>query len=281
MQPTFYHLNIRSPRSVNATVADTFTLVRLYFKPLAGMLLTVAGTAVVIVTVLSVVVIPALLDPGATTPAFVDNILWQIPTILTQAVTCAFITLLAYNPQEVPSRETVWALIKERLGTLIVATFLASLMMIIGLVFLLLPGIFIGVSLSIIPAVVVVEGLPVGKSISRAFDLTRGFWWQTFGLIIIMILILLIVMLIPAVPLVLITGFSDLLWQDYGTDTVALGIADRLLSGAGTIAGLALFTIAVTLHYFSLVEHKEAPYLRKQVEGLATPGSQFGSEQPQ
>lgn len=58
----------------------------------------------------------------------------------------------------------------------------------LGFILLIVPGIILAVIWSVATGAVVVEGRGVGDALQRSRDLTRGYRWQIFGLVVIMVI---------------------------------------------------------------------------------------------
>jgi hypothetical protein len=72
---------------------------------------------------------------------------------------------------------------------LIAVSFLAGIGIAIGLVLLIVPGLFLLTIWSVVAAVTVVERPGVFPAFTRSRELVRGYGWQVFGVIVVVILI--------------------------------------------------------------------------------------------
>jgi hypothetical protein len=79
-----------------------------------------------------------------------------------------------------------------RLPTLIVAGILAGIGITIGLILLIVPGLFLLTIWSMIVAVIVIEGRSAGESFGRSREVVRGHGWDVFGLIVVTFLLVLV-----------------------------------------------------------------------------------------
>ena len=115
---------------------------------------------------------------------------------------------------------------------------IACVGMMLGYMFLLIPGLILSVLWSVAAPAVVVEKRGVFASLQRSRDLTRGFRWQVFGLIVIYaVLSWIISMAIGGLGLALGGGFSEVgpnLWFNLATGPVV-----NVLSGVVASAGVA------------------------------------------
>lgn len=76
-----------------------------------------------------------------------------------------------------------------RVPALIAASVVAAVVIGIGLLLLIVPGLYLLTIWSMIAAVIVLEGRSAGESFSRSHDLVRGNGWNVFGLIVVVFII--------------------------------------------------------------------------------------------
>jgi hypothetical protein len=74
---------------------------------------------------------------------------------------------------------------RPRLPALISAGVLATLGIIVGLILLIVPGLFLLTRWALIPAVIVIEKRRAGDSFDRSWELTRGHGWTVFGSLVV------------------------------------------------------------------------------------------------
>ena len=84
----------------------------------------------------------------------------------------------------------IYQAVSPRLPALIVAGILAGLGIAVGLVLLIVPGLFLLTIWSMLVAVIVIEGKSAGEAFGRSREIVRGHGWQVFGLIIVTFVII-------------------------------------------------------------------------------------------
>ena len=135
---------------------------------------------------------------------------------------------------------------RPHLAAVLVAGILAALGIIIGLVLLIVPGLFLLTIWAVIIPVIVLENKSAGESFSRSRELVRGHGWGVFGVIVLTILLLI------GFQIVLNLILSPL------ADWIR-GFVSQIVSGTLTAPFIA---VVLTLLYFRLLaakEHVEAP----------------------
>jgi len=85
-----------------------------------------------------------------------------------------------------------YTVVRPRLPALIVAGVLAAIGIGIGLLLLIVPGLFLLTIWSMLVPVIVLEGRSAGESFTRSREVVRGNGWNVFGLIFITFLLVLI-----------------------------------------------------------------------------------------
>jgi hypothetical protein len=131
------------------------------------------------------------------------------------------------------------------LGAIVVASVLAAIAIVIGLVLVVVPGLFLLTIWSLIVPAIVLEGCSALDSFGRSRELVRGHGWTVFGVILVTVVISLVV------SLVLHAVFSGL---SYDVDSYVSNVIGNTL--------IAPFVAAAwTSMYFSLRTTDDAPVL--------------------
>lgn len=155
------------------------------------------------------------------------------------------------------------------LGTSILVGLLAG----IGFMFCLIPGIYLGVSLSIIYITLMIEGKGFGNAFSRSFDLTKQKWWLTFGLIIVSYLMIYMIAMIFSIP-AMIAGVAPMLSNLKNLEeptSFSFSTAYYVLNSITyfvTNILISIPAIILAFHYFSLVEMKDKPSLLEKIDQI-------------
>src|SRR5512133_2295053 len=140
------------------------------------------------------------------------------------------------------------------LGALVVLGFLS----LIGFIFCIIPGIYLGVSLSVMIASVIFENKSIGEGFGRSFDLTKLSWWWTLLLLFVTGLIVGILASIISVPMAIIgigSAFSEI--SKGGQPPESFKTFIILYSVVSSILTTLLYTIlytAIAFQFFNLVE---------------------------
>ena len=134
--------------------------------------------------------------------------------------------------------------------------------------FFIIPAIYIGVKLFPSPAISILEDLNPIDAIIRSWNLTKGHWWFTFAVYLVMNIITSFMSYILIIPMGIIISFMGVAGADAETSLMSMmGIFYGLMIVVASLFSV-LMLIAMCLHYFNLVERKEGKGLRQQIEEL-------------
>jgi hypothetical protein len=132
---------------------------------------------------------------------------------------------------------------QQHLGTLAVAGILAGLAIAVGLVLLIVPGLYLLTIWSVLIPVVVLERRDVMEAFGRSRELVSGHGWSAFGVIVLCFLILVAVSIVVAIATFWIGG----------------AFGEYVRSVISNTIGIPFLALALTNMYFRLRAVKEAP----------------------
>lgn len=75
---------------------------------------------------------------------------------------------------------------------------------------------WLGTKLALVPSVLMLERLPLRDAVARSWSLTRGYFWKTFGILILVSVIIQVATSIITTPLQLIASFGSVLINPNG-----------------------------------------------------------------
>jgi hypothetical protein len=145
---------------------------------------------------------------------------------------------------ERPSAGAVLVAGFEAFTPLFAAVLLAALGIALGFVVLIVPGVYLAVRWYFVPQAVVIDGARGPAALSRSGELVQGFWWRTFGLI----LLANIAVTIPG--FLLITPFTAIAES---TDRAVWSLVGSAVTTSITTPFVALYS---TLLYYDMRARK-------------------------
>ena len=130
---------------------------------------------------------------------------------------------------------------QQHIGPLLIAGILAGLAIAVGLLLLIVPGLYLLTIWSVLIPAIVLEGRPAMEAFGRSRELVSGHGWQAFGVIVLGFLILLAVSIVISLLLFWLEGALGAFIRNVVTNTI-------------TVPFVAL---ALTVMYFRLKALKE------------------------
>lgn len=273
---------IKRARDFGNLVSAPFYYVRRHFKTLGKsvLYLVVPLIALASVVISQTAMQPFNLDPESIgtasyfTDLFVSSIVSSLVGLLTMTMLSAVVyhhlKLVADDTVESSSIqvETIWEGVKSDFFMLLLINIGVGLATMVGTIFLIIPGIYIAVKLLLVSAVYVTEDLELGDAFSRSWNLITNYWWQTFGLLVIMYIFVSMMSAAITFPFSIMTvlsGFSGF------SDPESMGTFFSIFYGLTTSLTYTFYTImyiCLGLHYYNLVERKEGAWLSQRIDEI-------------
>ena len=181
------------------------------------------------------------------TPPLVES---AVPTVVGFLVMTPIITAICiYALQSIaagsrPSPSQVFVAGFEAFTPLFGAVVLAALGIALGFLALIVPGVYLAVRWYFVPQAVVIDGARGPAALTRSGQIVEGFWWRTFGLV-------LLANLAVAIPgFVLLAPFTAIADS---TDQAVWALVGTILATSVTTPFVALFS---TLLYYDLLARR-------------------------
>lgn len=227
----------------------SFTLYRRHFVPLAAVALVCSG-------------VPVLLNMFIQASG---GVLQNLPLVLVYYVVFAALSAIA-------TAATVFIVSESYLGRpidagtamrraapyimkILVCSVLTAIVVFLGFLFFVIPGIILVVGLILaVPALVIEPQLGSGAALSRSWELTRGSRWRIFGLLLVVVILLYIpIAAIGGLMAVFVPGAGSFLTSP----SVTVSVVAVAIGGLVQIFIYPLFYCVLTVAYYDLRVRKE------------------------
>ncbi len=264
-------------RRIGETINGTFTFIRQEFVPMGKSILFIIGPLMLIAAIVSNSMFGEQFAP---TPEFVlSSAYWgnMIVLMFLQLAIYAllilvinhYILLYIKNDDSRFNTPTIFNMSIKDFWKLFGITILFTIIIGFAFMILIIPGIYISVSLSLLYAVIIHENTTMGNAFNRSAFLIREYWWFTFGLLILVWIVVYILQLVFQGPFILI----GLLYGFHEADPVILTDYSWWISISTILSQLSylfygIFVVATTVHYYSQREKKEAAGLAQKIEAM-------------
>lgn len=157
------------------------------------------------------------------------------------------------------SMEEISSVIKTQFGNALGMSILLGLILVIGFIVCVLPGIYFAVVFSIAFPLLVFKKMSVGEIINECFRLVKNNWWATFGAIFIFAIIISLIGLIFSLPAGIYLWLSGLVEGDFSSFSSTDKIVLASINTVSTFLQYVLNILAIVLSaliYFNLNEKK-------------------------
>jgi len=270
-------INFIQERSFGDIIGAPFQFLIQEFKPFAGALLKFAGpfVAVAFLTVSLLannIYSSAVMKTTISGSTAVYGILLALSLMLgllsVVVVTHSYITLYVKRGKGNFTKDDVGNLLKKNVLKIFGAGILTYIIVLIGVLLLYIPGIYLAIALSFVFLIAVYEEKNVGNSISRSFEIIKGKWWQTFGLILVFGMIIgasSYVFIIPIYAVIIAAAVSG---TQIGTGSVVLLTLFVFLYFTAYLFFMSMQQIMIAFQYFNILARKEGIHLKDRIAAI-------------
>lgn len=285
-------VNFKKQRELGTILTDIFKFIRLNWKSLFGMIFKIAGPALLIMLgayvfyMQSIVGGLGMLESVGSFSNFSTNMVLAFLVLMMAGIVYYALlngVVLHYiksyiNNQGVVLKEDVYEGVKKDFWKLIGTSFLVGLIVGVGAVFCVIPGIYLGVVLSIAYAVVVFEGKEVSDTISHCFNLIKDEWWITFATLFVVFLLYYFIMIIFQVPQYIYFFINALtMSQEVSADPTSMfDWVYITLTTIGMVFQYLLYSIIVICTAFIYFNLNEKKHFTGTMEAIDSIGKQEG-----
>jgi len=162
--------------------------------------------------------------------------------------------------------------IKKYFFPILGAIIISFIITVIGFVLCIIPGIYLGVSLSVFLIALVMEDKGIGDAFSRSFQLVKTQWWGTFLLLFVSVILLYIVIMIFQIP-AMIFGFTKVMHSitTHENPMEMFGPVYIIYTSIITAIQQLIYIVPIIIiafQYFNLVEIREKSSLNQKINAI-------------
>jgi len=193
-------------------------------------------------------------------------------------VTHSYISLYVENGKGNFTKEDVGILLKKNVFKVFGAGILTYIMVIIGALLLYLPGIYLGIALSFVFLIIIYEKATTGKAISRSFEVIKGKWWQTFGLILVFGMIIGMSSYVFIIPIYVVVIVAAVGGKQIGAGSVILITLFVFLYFTAYMFFMSMQQIMIAFQYFNISAGKDGVHLKDRIAAINPEETGINSE---
>lgn len=166
----------------------------------------------------------------------------------------------------------VWGRFARHFWAIVGYSLLAAVLLVLGFVFLIIPGIYLSVPFSFILYVKVIENKNLGDTLSRCFQLVKNQWWATFGILILAYLIIGIVSWVFSIPSLIVGGIEGFMAASGAKESMEGGslaiVLSTVFAGLGQYILYPVLYIIIAFQYYTLREQKDRSGLMDRISSI-------------
>ncbi|HZY38724.1 MAG TPA: hypothetical protein VFE53_18825 [Mucilaginibacter sp.] len=278
-------LELRKARDFGQIISDSFQFLRENFKPLFTSLLVICGIFILVGTVTSTFQYMGMM--GIYGDAFSGNSgnAYEVTTysytywlsvlfnafILLMLELCTYLATMSYISVYLerggakPTLAEVWGYFRYYFFRILGSGFVLLLLIMLGMVCCLIPGIYLSVVFSLVIPIIVMENASFSYAFNKSFRLIKENWWFVFGMSIVTGLIVSVLSSVAGVPITVITLMGG--FFAHKSYTLPLIVLFSFLRNLLMLT-YTLPNTAIALCYFKLSEEKEGLGLLGRMENF-------------
>lgn len=269
-------IELRRVRDFGQVINDSFAFFKENLKPLFASLLIICGFFIVLSCITNVTAYLKMSDmysgrlenlQGGSVSYLVSMMINLLVIIIEQScihlVTLCYISVYIQKGNVKPTFAEVWGYFKYYFFRVFWASILVFILIGAGLVFCVIPGIYLLPILSLIIPAIVIENASFGYAFNKSFKLIKENWWQVFGILFIMSLIVGVANSFASYPItIIVMGGRFLSLKEFQKPLIIFfSIMRSILTLTYVLPG-----ITVAICYLNLIEQKEGVGLLSRIE---------------
>ncbi|MBE7177224.1 MAG: hypothetical protein INR69_12510 [Mucilaginibacter polytrichastri] len=268
-------LELRRIRDFGQCIADSFRFLKENFKPLTRSVLAICGIFILASFITTYLQYSQMFNGIEERSAplqtrfgfsyFANLIALSLAYFALFTTINAYVALALNKKNEKPVLAEVWAYVTYYFWRVAGAFILGYIVLVLGFVLCLVPGIWMFPIFTMIFPVIMIENASFGYAVERSRFLVKDNWWPTFGVIVVSGIIGTIPGYFIGIIIGIISGVSMYFYT--GGIGKALGIGFAFMQAVFQLVYI-FPAIASTIWYLSLVEQKEGVGIMERIAAL-------------
>jgi len=275
-------VDFKQDREFGDILNATFVFIKQNFKPLGKTLLIYASPFIIMTSIVyaffNVSMYSGILGSGMN----IFNMIGQMSGygflyILLAATSHTIFTGLIYGYVKLYNEKgfgnfehiDVWKFALKYFFPIFGTEIIFGLVVAVGFIMLVIPGIYLIVSLSLLLIILLIEEKGFSDAFSRSFLLTHKRWWWTFLLLLVTYIIIMVINYIFAIPSLILQSVIMIHGGSAETYNIIYGFFIALSQTVSYISYI-IPMIALAFHYYSIVESIEQPSLHNEIENIGS-----------
>ena len=169
----------------------------------------------------------------------------------------------------------VWTVMCRKMLKVFALSVVLSLVIVIGFIFLIIPGIYLAVIFSFSIYFLIIRDQTISGSLGASKDLCDGQWWALFGYTLLLQLIVTMLAYVFAIPYMVIIFKAAFTGHAPGIFELTIG---TLFTQLGQYLMYMILFIGIGIRFFSTLEQREHATLLEKIEQIGADAETERSE---
>ncbi len=273
------NFNFKEHREFGELISTPFSFFFKNFKPIVFPMLKYAGPIIVIGMIFMSVAVTNLVENMADVAfegislyyfnyTLISGVLLGFGYIMAVAIIYSYAVLYEEKGRNNFSEKDIKELAFSVYLNLLFAQIIKVILIILGFIAFIIGAIYVSIAVSYVDFIIVKERTNSFDAIKKSFEVVRGNWWKTFGLLSIIQLILSFAIQILYTPVVMLTASLGFVGADGGSISVVVLIAMTLATVLSILA-YSIPNIAVVYLYFNIDTSQNNPDLINRINNIS------------
>jgi len=283
-------IEFKKKRELGDILTDVFAFLRANYKPLFSVLLKTSGTILVLLLVSigyythvsSSILSPFSMTTGIELFNYGNVVIAGLVMLTLMLLFYGFVfgTVLHYikgythTHGEIDEQAIING-VKKDVKDIIGLAILSSFILMLGILFCFIPGIYLYVPMSLVFPILVFRNTGVFNAISESFELIKNEWWITFATLLVITILTYIISMIFSIPTMMYAFFKAFTMATESTESDPSTMFDWFFTILNTLASTIQYIIIYILTaissafiYFNLHERKYHTGTLEQIDTL-------------
>ena len=273
-------VELRKVRDFSDNLNDTFHFIKQNYKPLLLYVFGIAGLFMLIAAILSGIYQGESLSnfeeifkgkkSGKSFEVFsglymVFILFLWLTSVALQVVVVSYLKVYEEKDMETPTFEEVWNVFRKHFLPITFYQIPILILILIGSVLCLAPGIYLGVVLAVFSSIIIIEDESFSGAFNRCFTLIKENFWSSLGVYFVIFMISYFGSGIVALVVGIITGVISYLTTEDVKSTIA--IVTSILNVLSFVFYILVF-VSITINYYNLTERYDGVGILRRLDGL-------------
>lgn len=148
----------------------------------------------------------------------------------------------------------VWQVVWKYLGSSILVSIALGFIVVLGILFFIVPGIYFGIALIFLVYCIIIRGDSADSAFSGSMALVKGRWWNVFAYAFVLQLIISVLAYIFNIPYLFVTIKETI----FGESSNLYGVAfSYYLANLGQYLAQSILVVGIGVRFFSYWEEQE------------------------